>query len=81
MGNLELNEVAEQIVVEVMRAGLVSFVDLDVESLKIKHLYSFEIPIEDKITILQAISRLNNMLQMLSSILFVYGLSQKKFAE
>ncbi|MFA9381175.1 MAG: sigma-70 family RNA polymerase sigma factor [Acetanaerobacterium sp.] len=72
--------VTEGSVREVMRAGLVSIEDIDVTNIKTLQHTSFHLPIEDRITLYQAMGRLSEMQQKVIRALFFGEMTQEQVA-
>lgn len=68
-------------VVEVMRAGLVSFEDIDVEAIHSTSYKSFELPIEDRILLDQLYLSLSDVQKKLWHLLFEKRMTQEKTAK
>ena len=68
-------------VVEVMRAGLVSFEDIDVEAIHSTSYKSFELPIEDRILLDQLYKNLSDVQKKLWHLLFEKRMTQEKTAQ
>lgn len=68
-------------VVEVMRAGLVSFEDIDVEAIHSTSYKSFELPIEDRILLSQLYKNLSDGQKKLWHLLFEKRMTQEKTAK
>ncbi|HEX3026625.1 MAG TPA: sigma-70 family RNA polymerase sigma factor [Clostridia bacterium] len=66
---------------EVMRAGLVSFNEIDVSKISSAQAQSFHLPIEDKIALDQAIGRLSEIQKHVVHALYYRGLTQQQTAE
>lgn len=81
------DQIAEEVnirkegVAQALQAGWVSFDDLDMK--QVKHLYyeSFQLPIEDKIAVRQAMDSLNAMQRRVICLIFYYDLTQQQVAD
>ncbi|HCP15491.1 MAG TPA: RNA polymerase subunit sigma [Peptococcaceae bacterium] len=73
--------VKEESVDEVMRAGLVSFEELDIQKIHSTSYESFRLPIEDKLTLYQAISKLSGLQKKVIHMLFFQDMSQQQVAD
>lgn len=73
--------VKEESVAEVMRAGLVSFEEIDLQKIHSTSYESFRLPIEDKLTLYQAINKLSNLQKKVLHMLFYQDMSQQQVAE
>lgn len=76
----ELN-VREESVAEVMRAGLVNFDDLDHKSMRSASLETFKLPLEDKLTLYQALRKLSALQQKVIAMLFIQDMTQQQVAD
>ena len=82
-----LDEIAEEVnirkegVAQALQAGWVSFDDLDMK--KVRHLYyeSFQLPIEDKIVLRQAMDRLSELQRRVIYLIFYRDLTQQQVAD
>lgn len=82
-----LDQLAEEVnirkegVAQALQAGWVSFDDLDMK--QVKHLYyeSFQLPIEDKIVVRQAMDRLNELQRRVIYLIFYRDLTQQQVAD
>ncbi len=72
--------VTESSVLEVMRAGMVSIEELELDNIKTLQYSSFHLPIEDSIAVAQAISRLSSLQQKVIRALFFKGMTQEQVA-
>lgn len=72
--------VTESSVLEVMRAGMVSIEELELDNIKTLQYASFHLPIEDSIAVAQAISRLSTLQQKVIRALFFKGMTQEQVA-
>jgi RNA polymerase sigma-B factor len=70
----------EESVTEVMRAGMVSFDDLDISKISNQHLESFKLPIEDKLTLVHAINKLSELQRKVIYLLFYRDMTQEQAA-
>jgi RNA polymerase sigma-B factor len=68
-------------VIEVMRAGFVSFEDIDASRLRSSDYETFRLPLEDKLTLYQALRKLSNLQQKVMHLLFFRDMSQQQVAE
>ncbi|MEW6276060.1 MAG: sigma-70 family RNA polymerase sigma factor [Bacillota bacterium] len=77
----EAVNVREEGVIQALRAGRVSLEELDLS--RIRHLYyeSFQLPIEDRIAVRQALQRLNDLQQKVIYLVFYRGFTQAQAAE
>lgn len=73
--------VTEKSVCEVMRAGLVSLDEIDVSNIKTLQYESFQLPIEDRIVLHQALQKLSVMQRRVMHALFFGGLTQEQTAQ
>lgn len=73
--------VKEESVSEVMKAGLVSFDEIDTSIIRSSSHESFRLPIEDKITLYQAIKKLSELQQKIIGMLFFQDMSQQQVAD
>jgi RNA polymerase sigma-B factor len=76
----ELN-VKPESVSEVMRAGLVPFDDVDTAVIRNSAYETFRLPIEDKITLYNAIRKLSDIQQKVIAMLFFQDKSQQQVAD
>jgi RNA polymerase sigma-B factor len=82
-----LDEIAEEVnirkegVAQALQAGYVSLDELDLK--QVKHLYyeSFQLPIEDKIAVRQAVERLSELQRQVIYLIFYRDLTQQEAAE
>ncbi len=72
--------VTESSVLEVMRAGLVSIEDIDVNNIRTLQYASFHLPIEDRIVVAQAVSKLSVLQQRVIHALFYKEMTQEQVA-
>jgi RNA polymerase sigma-B factor len=68
-------------VVEVMRAGFVSFEEIDASRLRSSDYETFRLPLEDKLTLNQALRKLTALQQKVMHLLFFRDMSQQQVAE
>lgn len=68
-------------VVEVMRAGFVSFEEIDASKLKSSDYETFRLPLEDKLTLYQAFKKLSDIQQKVIHLLFFRDMTQQQVAE
>jgi RNA polymerase sigma factor (sigma-70 family) len=73
--------VKEESVAEVMRAGLVNFDDLDHKSMRSASLETFKLPLEDKLTLYQALRKLSSLQQKVVAMLFLQDMTQQQVAD
>jgi RNA polymerase sigma-B factor len=73
--------VKEESIDEVMRAGLISFDEIDTEKIQSSTYESFRLPIEDKLILYQAFSKLSDIQKKVLQLLFYHDMSQKQVAE
>ena len=73
--------VKEESVDEVMKAGLVSFDEIETEKIHSLVYESFHLPIEDKIVLAQAARKLNDMQSKVIHMLFYGNMSQQQVAD
>ena len=73
--------VTENSVHEVMRAGMVSVEDIDVNNIKTLQYTSFHLPIEDSIVLAQAMSRLSTLQRKVIKALFFTEMTQQQVAK
>ena len=73
--------VKEESVDEVMKAGLVSFDEIDTDKIHSLAYESFHLPIEDKIVLAQAARKLNDMQSKVINMLFYSNMSQQQVAD
>jgi RNA polymerase sigma-B factor len=66
---------------EVMKAGLISFDEIDTAKIRSLAYESFRLPIEDKITLYQAIKKLTDLQQKIIEMLFFQDMSQQQVAD
>ncbi|MGI6527100.1 MAG: sigma-70 family RNA polymerase sigma factor [Caldicoprobacterales bacterium] len=70
----------EESVTEVMKGGMVSFDDLDLSKISNRSLESFKLPIEDKLVLIQAMNKLNELQKKVLYLLFFRDLTQEQAA-
>lgn len=73
--------VREASIREVMRAGLVSFEEIDVSQIHSLTYQSFQLPIEDKLTLEKALPTLTALQQKVLEMLFFGNLTQQEAAQ
>jgi RNA polymerase sigma-B factor len=73
--------IREESVAEVMKAGLISFDDIDTNLIRSSAYETFKLPIEDKLTLYQAIRKLSALQQKVIGMLFFQDMSQQQVAE
>jgi len=66
---------------EVMRTGLIMFSQIDVSKISSSHLMQFQLPIEDKLALEQALRQLSVMQNAVINALFYRGLTQEQAAQ
>ncbi|CEO87667.1 MAG TPA: sigma-70 family RNA polymerase sigma factor [Syntrophaceticus sp.] len=82
-----LDQIAEEVnirkegVAQALQAGHVSLDELDIK--QVRHLYyeSFQLPIEDKIVVRQAMDRLNELQRRVIYLIFYHDLTQQQVAD
>lgn len=72
--------VAEDGIGEVMKAGLVSFEEIDRVKIHSQSYESFKLPIEDKLILSQAMNKLNMLQKKVIFMIFYQDMSQQKIA-
>jgi len=70
----------EESVMEVMKGGLVSFDELDLSKISSRSLESFRLPIEDKLALIQAMKKLNELQKKVLYLLFYRDMTQEQAA-
>ncbi len=73
--------VREESIHEVMRAGLVSFEEIDTSQIHSLAYQSFQLPIEDKLTLEKAVHALTDLQKRVLDLLFVRNLTQQQAAD
>lgn len=73
--------IQEDSVREVLRAGIVSFDMIDKAKLSSQHYENFKLPLEDQITLAQAMRKLDKVQIKVIFMLFYKGLTQQQTAE
>lgn len=82
----EISEIAKALnlkegaVTEVMKGGMVSFDALDLTKIANQNLESFKLPIEDKLTLIHAINKLNDLQKKVIYMLFFRDMTQEEAA-
>lgn len=76
----ELN-IKEESVSEVMKAGIVSFDEIDTSKIHSSVYNTFRLPIEDKLTLNQALKKLTDIQQKVIHLLFYRDMTQQQVAE
>jgi len=66
---------------EVFRTGLIMFSQIDVSKISSSHLMQFQLPIEDKLALEQALMQLSIMQKTVINALFYRGLTQEQAAQ
>lgn len=74
-------KVKEESVREVMRAGLVSFEEIDAAKIHSSAYETFRLPIEDKLTLYQAIKKLSDVQKKVIHMLFCRDMTQQQVAD
>lgn len=74
-------KVRESAIEEVMKAGLVSFDEIDTSKIHSTAYESFRLPIEDRIVLAQAMKRLSDLQRKVIQMLFFQDLSQQEVAD
>jgi len=74
-------KVRESAILEVMKAGLVSFDEIDTSKIHSTEYESFRLPIEDRIVLANAFRKLNELQRKVIKMLFFQDLSQQEVAE
>ncbi len=72
--------IKEESVTEVMRAGLVSFDDINTSLIANKRLETFRLPIEDKLVLAQAMNKLSEIQKKVIYLLFYKDMTQEQAA-
>ncbi len=73
--------IREESVKEVMKAGMVSFDEIDTAKIRSLTYESFRLPIEDKLILVQALKKLSAMQQKVIYMLFYHDMTQQQVAE
>ncbi len=73
--------VTEDSVSEVMKAGLISFEEIDSSKIHSLTYETFRLPIEDKLTLFQAMKKLTEIQKRVIYLLFYQNLSQQQVAD
>lgn len=73
--------IKEESVSEVMKAGMMSFDEIDAAKIHSSAYETFHLPIEDKLTLYQAMKKLSDVQQKVIHMLFYRDMTQKKVAE
>lgn len=73
--------IKEEGVDEVLRAGLVSLDEIDLNKISCQHYESFKLPIEDKIVLYEGIQKLSKIKQQVVYSLFFHNRSQQQTAD
>ncbi|KAF1086580.1 RNA polymerase sigma-B factor [Sporotomaculum syntrophicum] len=73
--------VREEGVIQTMRAGLVSFDDIDISQIHSMRYESFHLPIEDIIVLGQALEKLSELQRKVIGLLFYRDMTQNEVAE
>lgn len=73
--------IADESVYEVMRAGTVSFDDIDTSKIYSTAYESFNLPIEDKLVLYQAIQKLSDFQKKIIHMLFYRNMTQQEVAK
>lgn len=74
-------KVRESAIEEVMRAGLVSFDEIDTSKIHSTEYESFRLPIEDRIVLANAFRKLNELQRKVIQMLFFQDLTQQEVAD
>lgn len=74
-------KIKEDSVNEVMKAGLVSFEEIDISRIKSHGYDSFHLPIEDKLVLYQAFKKLSEIQRKVVQMLFLKDMSQQQVAD
>jgi len=74
-------KVREESVVEVMKAGFVSFEEIDADRLKSSDYQTFRLPLEDKLILNQALRKLSAVQRKVIQLLFFRDMTQQQVAE
>lgn len=77
----EILKIKEESVNEVMKAGMVSFDEIDAAKIHSSAYKHFHLPIEDKLTLYQALKRLSNVQQKIINMLFYRDMTQQQVAD
>lgn len=72
--------IKEESVVEVMKAGFVSFEEIDHSKIKNSTYESFRLPVEDKIVLFNAIKKLSDIQRKVIQMLFLKDMTQQQVA-
>ena len=72
--------IKEESISEVMKAGMVSFEELDLSKIANQHLETFKLPIEDRLALAQAINRLSELQRSVIYLLFFRDMTQEQAA-
>mgnify|MGYP000860154917 FL=1 len=70
----------EGAVIEVMKGGMVSFDTLDISKISNQNLESFKLPVEDKLALIQAVNKLNELQKKVIYLLFFRDMTQEEAA-
>jgi len=73
--------IKEESVSEVMKAGMVSFDEIDAAKIHSSAYETFHLPIEDKLTLYQAMKKLSEVQQKVIHMLFYRDMTQQQVAE
>jgi len=73
--------IKEESVSEVMKAGMVSFDEIDATKIHSTAYETFHLPIEDKLTLYQAMKKLSDLQQKVIHMLFYRDMTQQQVAE
>jgi RNA polymerase sigma-B factor len=73
--------VKEESVAQIMGAGLVEYDRIDTESIRSSRYRTFQLPIEDKLFLDQAMRKLNDIQKKVIYLLFYYDLTQSEVAK
>ena len=76
----ELN-IREEALAAIMAAGRVKMEELDLSSIRADHYETFSLPIEDKITLSQLFSHLDQLQSQVIRMIFYQGMTQKEVAD
>ena len=74
-------QIKEESVVEVMKAGFISFEEIDSSKIRNTAYESFHLPIEDKLTLYHAVEKLSDTQRKVIQMLFFSDMTQQKVAE
>jgi RNA polymerase sigma-B factor len=77
----ELVNIKEEGIPEVMRAGMVSFDELEISRISSLKYRSFQLPVEDRLVLRHAIGKLNELQQKIIHMLFFRDMTQKQVAD